>query len=209
MPKVFIVGKDGSVYSVFHRFGWEITATIQEADLVQYTGGEDIDPRFYQQHPHNRTYTSEGRNTMEYAVYRYARNLGKPQAGICRGGQLLNALCGGDMWQDVDNHSGHHDMIDKRNGTIHRVNSIHHQMMIPGKGADVICVAHESKRREKMSKIGGERVKIVQNGIQEDPELIWYPLDECFCFQGHPEYAPDTVGPIYFDYVRELMKLGV
>lgn len=209
-PKVFVVGRDGSVYALFHHFGWEITNTIEHADLVQFTGGEDIDPLFYNQHPHAKTYTSAGRNKLEHAAFRYAKNLKKYQAGICRGAQLLNVFCGGSMWQHVDNHQGTHDMMDTRTNLVHKTSSIHHQMMIPGVTAEVVAVAMMSTKREKMSGIDGSKALIRSEGSHLDPEVIWYAKEKCFGFQGHPEYDErgGKVATLYMEYLKEFTGLS-
>src|SRR3546814_3238996 len=36
-----------------------------------------------------------------------ARRMHKPMAGICRGGQFLNVMCGGSMIQHVEGHAIH------------------------------------------------------------------------------------------------------
>ena len=106
MPRVFVVGSSfGAYHDMFRRYGWEIAKSYDEADLLQYTGGEDVSPSLYGRTKHPRSYINRERDMRERIIFLRALKDGKPQAGICRGGQFLNVMCGGSLWQDVNNHA--------------------------------------------------------------------------------------------------------
>lgn len=130
---------------------------------------------------------------VELLAYQLARKKGKALAGICRGGQLLNVLCGGSMWQHVDNHGHSHDMVDVKSGEVVRTTSVHHQMMIPGADGEVTanCPAPVSKSKERMAGNGAEALVIHRQFFTPEPDIeaIWYPKHAAYCIQGHPEYV--------------------
>lgn len=58
---------------------------MSEADVVIFTGGEDINPSLYNQPVGKRTYYNENRDYYEVADFKRAVKLGKVCIGICRG----------------------------------------------------------------------------------------------------------------------------
>ena len=125
MFKVFIVGTSffHQFHSMYTKRGYTTVDSIDEADIVQFTGGADISTKFYNQHEHPTTFTSPGRDREEYTASVEGKQKGKFLAGVCRGGQLLNALSGGNMYQDVKGHGIHgtHDMLDVETGKLVQV----------------------------------------------------------------------------------------
>lgn len=71
-------------------------------DAVLLTGGVDVHPRHYGQAPRRGLgEVDEERDAFEFALYRAARDLGRPVLGICRGMQVLNVLEGGTLHQHL------------------------------------------------------------------------------------------------------------
>ena len=65
-------------------------------------GGQDICPRLYGEEPHYTVNAfSTKRDSFEAEIFRMACAQGKPILGICRGAQLINALLGGSLTQDI------------------------------------------------------------------------------------------------------------
>lgn len=74
----------------------------QKVDAVLFTGGVDLHPRHFGQHPRRGLgEVDEVRDAFEIALYRALRKLGKPAFGICRGVQVINVLEGGTLWQHL------------------------------------------------------------------------------------------------------------
>ncbi len=73
--------------------------------------GEDIDPARYEAVPANLRYlqkTHPLKDEIEIRLLRHAFRRKVPILGICRGSQLLNVVCGGTLFGDVqkEKHSG-------------------------------------------------------------------------------------------------------
>jgi gamma-glutamyl-gamma-aminobutyrate hydrolase PuuD len=56
MTMVCIVNSGPEYKYMFESEGWEVTDYIQAADLVQFTGGEDVHPSWYDQTKHPKTH---------------------------------------------------------------------------------------------------------------------------------------------------------
>jgi gamma-glutamyl-gamma-aminobutyrate hydrolase PuuD len=66
--------------------------------------GEDIEPERYEALPENLKYieaTHPLKDEIEIRLIRHALRLKLPILGICRGSQLLNVVCGGTLYGDV------------------------------------------------------------------------------------------------------------
>lgn len=191
---------------MFRSAGWKVLKRdIVTADLIQFTGGHDVSPELYGEIKHPSTGTNPMRDAREQLIFKQGIAAGIPMAGICRGGQFLNVMCGGKMWQHVDNHATgqHHIAWDMATGEELSVTSTHHQMMIPGPNSRSIMVAKESRCRHRMR--NGHEVGVYDaNPI--DIEAIHYPLMNVFCFQPHPEFAnEDVLATAYFEYLDTLL----
>jgi gamma-glutamyl-gamma-aminobutyrate hydrolase PuuD len=195
MPKILVVGGDRLVENMFTRWGWSITTRVTDSfDMVQFTGGSDVSPSLYGEKKHPATYTNSARDEKESEVF--YTHLGElPMAGICRGGQLLNVLNGGKMWQHVSNHNSDHMAFDRLSEQPVLVTSVHHQMMIPAESAKVLLIAQVCDMRQTAT--------ISQAGIDTDIEALFYKDKNCLCFQPHPEYVDinHECQQLYFKYL--------
>jgi putative glutamine amidotransferase len=111
---------------------------IYSADMIIFTGGEDINPQYYGEKMEYMNYFNPKRDTQEEHIFWTAINAGVPKIlGVCRGHQLICALLGGKLFQDIRAqtkhfHEGRHnlDLIDG-GGLVGAffpwVNSMHHQ----------------------------------------------------------------------------------
>ena len=193
MRKFFLVGEDPWIEAMFGFNDWERTVDIDKADLVQFTGGSDVTPEFYGEAVHPRTMSVLVRDQGEEIVFLQALALSKPMAGICRGGQFLNVMCGGSMYQHVDGHGigGTHEMYDHKMGRIVHSTSTHHQMMKPEDGVEPFLTANQSTFRETMDEVGINviyRQEAYEYEHDTDVEGIHYPEFKVLCYQPHPEY---------------------
>lgn len=185
MKRVYIVGHDASVSSVFEEFGWEtVSGNLPNSpfDLAVFTGGSDIDPKYYGEKntdSHISDY-SRRRDAFEFDVYRRLTEIGVPKVGICRGGQLFNIANGGRLVQHIGGHGGctHEVFHYDTKGSLGKINSCHHQMMVPTEEAELIAFSLYS---------GGEC-----------PEIIFYPESKDLCFQAHPEWGHVNTTDLFF-----------
>ena len=211
-PKVFIAQRDCSVSTMFREAGWSIVSLIEEADLIQFTGGADINPALYGQEKHNTTHYNPERDILEKAIYNKGLELGKAFAGICRGGQFLNVMNGGTLYQNVDNHRRPHTIVcitkDPNNRLAIDATSTHHQMMRPTKDAKILAFALESSQR--ISMIEGTEITELRQAGSPDYEVLFYPKTKSLCFQPHPEHlatASKELKDYYFQLIKE--ELGI
>jgi putative glutamine amidotransferase len=111
---------------------------LQNAKLLIFTGGEDINPRLYGQYNTYSTFNSE-RDAAEVKIFTTAMNYPNIKIlGICRGHQLIMALYYKlvliqDLFlQEGIFHGGSHEIASYPHSTIgkyfpKKVNSYHHQ----------------------------------------------------------------------------------
>ena len=83
---------------------------VARLDGLVISGGPDVDPFRYgaEPDPHTDLPTPE-RDAWELALVAAALEHGLPLLGICRGMQLLNVACGGDLVQHLPDLVGHED----------------------------------------------------------------------------------------------------
>ena len=204
--KVLIVNSNSQYDQMFLGRGWELTSRLDEADLVQFTGGSDVTPALYGSQKHPETMYDIHRDQEEFRLFEACVALDKPLAGICRGGQFLNVMCGGSMYQHVNNHGlfGTHPMVILSTGKIIDVTSTHHQMMIPHEDGAVLAVASESTSYEYME---GSKIRYVRPSRGKDVECVYYEAENALCFQPHPEYLDkdSACQQWYFDQLEEIL----
>lgn len=193
--KVHVVGRGSSTETLFLKNGFELEKDLSEADILVFTGGQDICPSLYGEKALKSTHFSFERD--QYEIEAYKKGDGKLKIGICRGAQLLNVLNGGSMYQDVNNHAStkHQIFTPISNSLIGSVNSIHHQMMIPSKEARIFAVAKVSTERHTFSR------SFLSSPFENDYEIIGYTdkdKGDSYCFQGHPEFSDEETTGIFF-----------
>lgn len=208
MPyKVYIVDGSPNYYNMFTRAGWEIVLDMHQADLVQFTGGADVSPLLYGEQRHPTTHNDPLRDDRECKIFNMAVARNKMIAGICRGGQFLNVMNGGKMWQNINNHAIHgtHVALDMMSGRLKRVSSTHHQMMIPKDGAEIVAISHICTRKES------DLVSVVPDDNDPDIEVVFYKDTNSLCFQPHPEFGGgnNDCTEYYFELLSRYLNFKV
>ena len=185
------------------------TPRILDADIVVFTGGEDVSPALYGERADHRSQFSPGRDINDIIAYHFSGRA-KLRVGVCRGAQFLNVMSGGKLWQHIDgDHGTDHKIVRYRpgnwmdptdetsdGGEEYIVTSTHHQMMRPGPDALTIGVAVKPDWSSfslcKRKHADGMSLIVPESGAydetQEDVEVLWYPKTRSLCVQGHPEY---------------------
>jgi putative glutamine amidotransferase len=142
---------------------------VKRLDGFIFTGGDDIDPRYYKEKPLSGARVSISpaeRTRFEIELFKAVTRAKKPVLAICYGAQLVNVALGGKLYQDIGlqipNPIKHgaaqpgekvfHD-VDILEGTLLsriigtpriRVRSAHHQSVKnPGKGLHLSAVSHD------------------------------------------------------------------
>ena len=181
---------------------------IKLADAIVFTGGEDIDPNLYGAdfHPSVELVSFE-RDAFEKSLYEKAFAKKIPILGICRGMQMINALAGGDLYQDLQSeykgasgHSMYRDLsrgilkittkedskINKILGDEILVNQYHHQA-VKNLGTGFVATAHS------------------RDGVIEAME---YTGDQYIsCVQFHPESMIDNEEK-FLNIFKELVEIA-
>ena len=202
MPSVHIVGGHFDIESMFRSYDWGISGTIPGADLVCFTGGEDVTPALYGA-PNRGSGYNINRDAAEIYALQIALDSGKPCVGICRGGQFLNVMSGGKMIQDISGHAKHgthtvYTTLYKSHESL-QVTSTHHQMMWPSKDGEMFMFA-----RGLANVLSGEEL-----AVANDVEGVYYAHTRALCFQPHPEFSGDIgdTRVIFFDAIKKYFAL--
>lgn len=196
--RFFIVGGDYEIAKMFTKAGYSQDTQFKDIgkQIVVFTGGSDVTPLLYGERRLSGTYCNLSRDLDEVKLFKLLPP-SVPKVGICRGGQFLNVMSGGTLWQDVNNHAvmGGHKMwvVDgpSSQNEIH-VTSTHHQMMIPNELGDILACANLSTCK----KSDGDVFELTEEQAKksyDDVEVVWYKHTNSLCFQPHPEYpgVPD------------------
>jgi gamma-glutamyl-gamma-aminobutyrate hydrolase PuuD len=170
---------------MFSRARCKRSDTPEKADLVIFTGGQDVDPVLYGEERHRLTAISTVRDASDLKLYELCLELGIPMFGVCRGAQFLSVMNGGKLFQDVDGHTGDHGLYDlTSNRVLNVVSSVHHQMVMDNKdgGMEIIAITTNRSTRRIVNNT------LTQTGSNRDIEAFFYPDTCCLGVQGHPEY---------------------
>ncbi len=79
-----------------------LDAYLSLCDGVLFTGGADVSPHLYGEDPHSASGPFQPlRDAVEVSFAHKVLATDKPVMAICRGAQLLNAVLGGTLYQDI------------------------------------------------------------------------------------------------------------
>lgn len=204
--KVYIVGGDTSYTRLFID-DIKLVSTIKEADLVLFTGGEDVHPSYYGEDVGKFTSTNYDRDRSENKAFREARLYNKLCLGICRGNQLLTVLSGGQLIQHVTNHAiaGTHKIHLMNEDVDIDITSTHHQMIWPfylnKKDYDILA---KSTRDLSTTYLNGDNKQKRLPSDFVECEIVYYKKTNCLCIQGHPEIMEKTSSAV--KYVNVLIR---
>ena len=106
----------------------QINKYTQLVDGVIFTGGADVDSKYYNQpkHPTNSE-DSPKRTEFEIKFLKNLLNEKKPILSICRGMQLINIALGGDLIQDISSYIKteiNHKSVKNGQGYLNKVHRV-------------------------------------------------------------------------------------
>ena len=192
--KVCVIGGGVQYEEMFKGEGWEVVSEPRKADLIQFTGGSDVSPELYHQTLERNTHSCTNRDMVEVRHFLNALYEGTPMAGICRGGQFLNVMCGGSMIQHVEGHAtGKQHSIytgipDLK--SVVQVSSTHHQMMVAGFTGMVVAKG------------------IGMSALHDHTEVVFYHNQRVLCYQPHPEFNGNEENrEFYFTLIEKYLEI--
>ena len=186
-----------AVFDAFYPFGYmdlfsafkvaEVPEDMTDPGVLVVWGGGDISPSLYNRDVSLKTGATSkpsSRDVMEWNLMKAAVDKGMDIIGICRGAQMLCALAGGHLIQDVTNHAGDDHYITLNTGEMIQVCSVHHQMMYPWDVEHkMIAWSTENLSHHYMD----VNTKV---NVPCEPEQVYFPTVKGHAIQWHPEFMP-------------------
>lgn len=198
--KVFVVSYGAGYATPFLPYiNGVLVDNPDDADLLWFTGGEDVNPELYGEQPHPRTSFSVQRSYQEDQLLKLFPE--KLKVGTCRGHQQFNVADGGKLIQHVNNHAGRsHEVLYMNGEYAFIVNSAHHQMIIPSPNCQPLLY---SKGHATVMEDGQGRSLLAE--VPKEVEAAWWPTLNAFGIQFHPEWMESTQ-PAFKWFVAELIR---
>lgn len=187
--KFYLVQQDELVKRFMSMNGYDCTTDVGAADLIIFTGGEDVTPFLYGERQLSETCNNFLRDREEVNLFKQLPSH-VPKIGICRGAQFLNVMSGGRLFQHVTNHAvnGTHIMKIIDSDVKISVTSTHHQMMRVCEDAFVIATAQEAMLK-KADNYEVRYNNLTRKETWDDVEVAYYSNTNSLCYQPHPEYT--------------------
>lgn len=189
----------------------DLAAIADRFDGFLFTGGHDLEPAMYGQE--KEPFCGDccpGRDAMERRLLELALAADKPVFGICRGLQLMNAVLGGTLYQDIPTQfpsATNHRMAAPYGRAEHQVTILAGTPLAEAGLGDTIGVnsCHHQGIREIAP--GLKAMAVAPDGLVE---AVYIPGRRCaFAVQWHPEFFPaeDPVsGKIFSMFVSAAEK---
>jgi len=204
VSNICIIASSSSYRLMFEKLGLNVVDSLFAADVVCFTGGEDVDPSLYKERKHKATFSNIDRDRAEQTIFRVCVSRKIPMVGICRGAQFLNVANGGKLYQHVTGHTVAHKIYDFKSKKKVEVTSTHHQMMRPTEDAEVIAAAtHQAGTVEFMQ---GDAC-ITRYDLAFNTEVVWYKATSSLCFQPHPEFFEGECRKYFFNLFDTYISL--
>lgn len=169
-----------------------LSSLVEKLDGILISGGNDIEPNLYGEFISKEVgVLCPKRDKQEIELVNYIiENTNKPLLGICRGLQILNVACGGNLYQDLEKNklNNHFIASSPMNHPIHRVtlekdsilydifekkelkvNSYHHQA-IKELGKNLKCTAVSEDGIIESIEVEGKQFMIA---TQWHPEMMY------------------------------------
>lgn len=210
--KIYVVGGDVGYANWMQG---ELVDRMDKADLVVFTGGEDVTPSYYGEPAHPTTQNNPYRDNYELGAFVSAT--GKKLIGICRGSQFLCVMAGGKLVQDQQPQSYYHMMhrIDFDHSI--KVTSTHHQAQWPWNlpkdefkligWTDGLSSWHEDGSGKEI--VRSQDISEDGPGDRPEVEVCFYPIINALAIQSHPEHYFGSKDPelrASIEYFQDLLN---
>lgn len=202
--KTFVVGGDNSYTSFISDC--ELVNKISDADVILFTGGEDVSPSYYNIRKSTFTKSNANRDRKEKATFSKIPK-DKICVGIGRGAQFLSVMFGAKLIQHVVGHDKEcHRIFGMTNDVCFYINSYHHQLIyLDSLNPNIYRLLYYSTNVQRILDFPDN---INLNGGYLEPEVVLFDDNihpKCLCIQGHPEKIPNTQVAKMLD--KEIHKL--
>ena len=112
------VAQAGGVPAVLPPVAGSVETLLSGLDGLLLSGGSDLHPGYYEEEPRPElNETIPERDEFEMAMVEGALKRQMPVLGICRGLQVLNAVLGGTLYQDLPSQRGDEVLLGHRQVT--------------------------------------------------------------------------------------------
>lgn len=187
--KIYCVsGQMGYVRPFLQSLDASLVDNPEDADVLWFCGGEDVDPAVYGAPVHHRTsYNPRRSYTEDQLIKLYPE---KFKIGTCRGLQQFHASSGGHLIQHTDRHAGpDHEGMDVRTGEVFMINSVHHQAVMRDASVNMEVVMTTPRPIATVQQLGADTPEtFVSIDVEEEVEAAYYPDINAFGVQWHPEW---------------------
>ena len=189
--KVYVVGGANNYVNFIENA--ELVDKLEDAQLVVFTGGEDVSPSLYGCRKHPKTYNNPKRDREEQSIFKKINPHKQVVYGCCRGSQFVTVMNGGLLVQNVNNHALYHTHAITDGNKVYEITSTHHQMMYPfnlESGYNILFTSYgNSSDFYEGDEIDFDVI------FHREPEIVLYNregLPKCLAVQGHPEMIPNS-----------------
>jgi len=190
LPATYVdaVSAAGGVPILLPPGGRDAGRAVEAVDALVLAGGPDIDPAAYGAQPHPKTANVQpARDRWELDLLAAALERGMPVLGICRGMELMNVACGGDLVQHLADHgaSADHRPAPGSYGR-HRVRLDPASLLTPALGAELMVASYHHQGIGRLG-AGVRAVGWADDGLVEAVELagadfgvgvLWHPEED-------------------------------
>ncbi len=180
-------------------------------DGYLFTGGHDIDPCIYGEKNNGKCgVINTERDHIESMIFKKAYEQDKPMLGICRGMQMINALMGGTLYQDIPeevNTSIEHHMSPPYDREAHKAKVFKDSSLYKLTNSEFISVNsyhHQAVKKlaDKLDVMAVSEDGIIEAAEDKSRRFLW-------AFQWHPEFLYKTdkcSKKIFQTFVQACMK---
>jgi len=186
-----------------------IEAIVGRLDGILLSGGGDMHPRYYNEEPiPENGIPDELRDRYDVALIKSAVEYQLPVLGICRGMQVINAVFGGSLYQDInvqyaDKQPMCHSQNEERSVTTQTASVVTDSLLYSIVSCNTLPINSIHHQAVKRIADGFRAVAFADDGICEAIESLYYPI---LGVQWHPEHLSeaDAVGEHYDNPHRKI-----
>ena len=184
---------------------------IELCDGFFFTGGVDLEPAVYgEEKKPTCGETQPQRDAMELALLSLAIKANKPILAVCRGAQLVNAMLGGTLYQDLPTEWGeavnHRQPIAKREEPSHDILITRGTPLFELTGKDRMVGNSFHHQAVKVLGRGLLPMATAEDGLIEG---FYHPgMRYLRAYQWHPEliYDYDANSALFMDFIAACAK---